>query len=172
MEHIGQCKDERKSKVGRGKDVICAVLGACFSHAPKECKDTLVSKQILDLNYTVLKSENEVLKSSLAFERETGEKLGIQVDQLVIQNNHLKTEVGHLETEADTLKLCLLQLNTEKRVLEKQDSVLDRWLQKVVGWTLILVTFAVLVMMLKLQGPVILTNLVSSDTSQTEAGTD
>lgn len=80
----------------------------------------------------MLKSENEILKSSIAFERETGEKLGIQVDQLVIQNNHLKTEVGHLETEVDTLKLCLLQLNTKKQVLEKQVFVLDRWLQKVV----------------------------------------
>lgn len=87
-----------------GKDVVCAVLEACFSHTLKESKNTLVSKPILDLEYTVLKSENEVLKSSLAFEGETGEKLGIQVDQLVIQNNHLKTEVGHLKTMVDHLK--------------------------------------------------------------------
>lgn len=104
MGHIEQCKDEQKSKVVRGKDVLCAVLGACFSHALKESKGTLVSKPILDPDYTVLKSENEVLKLSLAFERETGAKLGIQVDQLVIQNNHLKTEAGHHKTEVDHLK--------------------------------------------------------------------
>lgn len=49
MEHIEQCKNLQKSKVERGKDVICAVLVACFSHASKESKDTLVTKPILDL---------------------------------------------------------------------------------------------------------------------------
>lgn len=60
VECIEQCKDEQKSKVERGKDVICAVLAACFSCALKESKDTLVSKPVSDLEYTVLKSENEV----------------------------------------------------------------------------------------------------------------
>lgn len=81
----------------------------------------------------MLKSENEVLRSSLAFERETGEKLGIQVDQLVIQNNHLQTEVGHLKTEVDHLKTEVDHLETlfaaaqhrEKQALEKQAPVLD-----------------------------------------------
>lgn len=49
MEHIEQFKDEQKSKVERGKDLICAVLVTCFSHASKESKDTLVTKPILDL---------------------------------------------------------------------------------------------------------------------------
>lgn len=97
----------------------------------------------------MLKSENEVLKSSLAFERETGEKLGIQVDQLVIQNNHLQTEVGHLKTEVDHLKTEVDHLKTEvghletlfaaaqhreKHALEKQTPVLDRLLQKLVHY--------------------------------------
>lgn len=74
----------------------------------------------------MLKSENEVLRSSLAFERETGEKLGIQVDQLVIQNNHLQTEVGHLKTEVDHLKtLFAAAQHREKQALEKQAPVLD-----------------------------------------------
>lgn len=60
---------------GRIKSAICALLGACLSCAQQEAKDSLVSEQISYIEHTVLKSEIEVLKSSLAFERETGEKL-------------------------------------------------------------------------------------------------
>lgn len=140
VKHIEQCKAEQNSKVGKGNDAICSVLGACFSHAPKISKDTRVSRQIWDVEYTVLKSEKEVLKSSLAFERETGEKLRIQIDQLVIQNNrlktevdHLKTKVGHLKTEVDHLRTLLAAAERrEKQLLEKEAPVSDRWLHKLV----------------------------------------
>lgn len=82
----------------RAQNFWNTVLRACLSCAQKEAKDVPAPKRIADVEYLTLKSENEVLKSSLNSERETGKNLGIRVDELITENNHLKTEVDRLKT--------------------------------------------------------------------------
>ncbi|XP_068510595.1 uncharacterized protein [Anas acuta] len=103
VEHIEQCQASRKIGQRKGKGAICAVLGACLSCAQQEAKETPAPKLISDAEHTALKSEIEVFKSSLAFERETGKTLGIRVDKLLDENNKLSIENDKLVTENDKL---------------------------------------------------------------------
>uniref|UniRef100_A0A8B9BR63 Uncharacterized protein n=1 Tax=Anser brachyrhynchus TaxID=132585 RepID=A0A8B9BR63_9AVES len=97
VESIKQCQAAQKIRVGKVKGAICAVLGNCLSSAQQGAKETPAPKLISDVEYTALKSENEALKSSLAFEREMGKTLGISVDKLLNENNKLLNENSHLK---------------------------------------------------------------------------
>ncbi|PKU33777.1 hypothetical protein llap_15919 [Limosa lapponica baueri] len=79
-------------------------LGACLSCAQQEAKDAPAPNRISAVEYATLKSENEVLKSSLAFERETREKLGTRVDQLLNENGPLKQLLGKVNRRLDTMQ--------------------------------------------------------------------
>lgn len=59
---------------------LCGFRSLFILCSQQEAKEAPAPKQIPDIEYTALKSKNEVLKSSLAFEKETGEKLS---DKLV-----------------------------------------------------------------------------------------
>lgn len=107
VEHIEQCQASRKIGQRKGKGAICAVLGACLSCARQKAKETPAPKLISDAEHTALKSENEILKSSLAFERETGKTLGIRVDKLLDENDKLVSENDKLVHENNHLKQLL-----------------------------------------------------------------
>lgn len=100
MEKLLQEQKCTPSQAGneRAQNFWNAILRACLSRAQKEAKDVPAPKRIADVEYLTLKSENEVLKSSLNSEKETGIKLGIRVNELTTENNHLKTEVDRLKT--------------------------------------------------------------------------
>lgn len=53
---------------------MCAVLGACVSCAQKAISSFQAPAGVRDEKFGVLKSENEVLKASSAFEKETSSK--------------------------------------------------------------------------------------------------
>ncbi|XP_068523429.1 uncharacterized protein [Anas acuta] len=74
-----------------------------LSFAQQEARKTSAPKLISDVDYTALKSEIEMLKSSLGFERETGKTLGIRVDQLLNENDELLNENNKLVAENDKL---------------------------------------------------------------------
>ncbi|XP_040434397.1 uncharacterized protein LOC121080446 [Falco naumanni] len=76
IERIEQCQALQKLQMG--KVVICVVLGACLSCAQKEAKEAPAPTLVSAVEHAALKSENEVLKSPLAFQKETGEKLETQ----------------------------------------------------------------------------------------------
>lgn len=76
----------------------------------KENQSVLSPSKIPDLEYTALKSKNEVLKTLLTFEREYLEKLGTLVDLLMTETQNLKP---------GNLKRCCLQLKTEKNSCRK-----------------------------------------------------
>lgn len=93
VECIENCQGEQKFKVGKG--VIFAVLRACLSCAQREVKDSPApSKQIADVEYSTLRSENETLKASLVFERESGKILRAQLDLLTNKNKTLTSVIG------------------------------------------------------------------------------
>uniref|UniRef100_A0A8B9VGG3 Uncharacterized protein n=1 Tax=Anas zonorhyncha TaxID=75864 RepID=A0A8B9VGG3_9AVES len=92
VESIKQCQAAQKIGVGKCKGVVCEVSGAGLSSAQQGAKETPAPKLISDVEYMALKSENEVLKSSLASEREMGKTLGITVDKLLNENNKLLNE--------------------------------------------------------------------------------
>lgn len=62
VELIEQCQAVQKLRAGKGKGVICAVLGAYLSCAQQEAKEAPAPSQISAIEYATLKSENEVLK--------------------------------------------------------------------------------------------------------------
>lgn len=68
-ERIEQRRIEQQVKEGKGKGIICAVLGACLSCAQKEFKESPPPARIAHVEYPALKSENKVLETSLAFEK-------------------------------------------------------------------------------------------------------
>ena len=123
VEHIEQCQASRKIGQRKGKGAICAVLGACLSCARQKAKETPAPKLISDAEHTALKSENEILKSSLAFERETGKTLGIRVDKLLDENNKLSIENDKLVTENDKL---VSENNHLKQMLERVSHLLNK----------------------------------------------
>lgn len=81
-EQIEQCRSEQQVKEGKGKGIICAMRGACLSCAQKEFKESPPPARIAHVEQPVLKSENKVLKTSLAFEKENREKLGTDYREL------------------------------------------------------------------------------------------
>lgn len=89
VEHIGECRASLKLRAGKGKGVICAVLGACLSCAQQEAKQAPAPIPVSAAEYTAMKSENEVLKSSLASQKETGEKLTTHIDKLMSETEKL-----------------------------------------------------------------------------------
>ncbi|KAJ7416259.1 hypothetical protein WISP_72537 [Willisornis vidua] len=101
---------------------------ACLSCAQDEAKNSLASEQISDVEYTVSKLENEVLKSSLAFGSNLGEKLEFQVDKLVAENELLKAEVVQIKI------LLAAEKCKKKQLLEKQLPALIRQLPKSVSY--------------------------------------
>ncbi|XP_071897749.1 uncharacterized protein [Anas platyrhynchos] len=123
VEHIEQCQASRKIGQRKGKGAICAVLGACLSCARQKAKETPAPKLISDAEHTALKSENEILKSSLAFEREMGKTLGIRVDKLLDENNKLSIENDKLVTENDKL---VSENNHLKQMLERVSHLLNK----------------------------------------------
>ena len=92
VERIKQCLSEQKIKNTKGKKFICAVLGACLSCAQKEINESLLPEKVADVEYAALKSENEVLNTSLTFEKESRKKLETQI-------NTLKGEIGYLKSQ-------------------------------------------------------------------------
>uniref|UniRef100_A0A493T1I5 Uncharacterized protein n=1 Tax=Anas platyrhynchos platyrhynchos TaxID=8840 RepID=A0A493T1I5_ANAPP len=113
----------RKIGQRKGKGAICAVLEACLSCARQKAKETPAPKLISDAEHTALKSENEILKSSLAFERETGKTLGIRVDKLLDENNKLSIENDKLVSENDKL---VSENNHLKQMLERVSHLLNK----------------------------------------------
>uniref|UniRef100_A0A493TWN7 Uncharacterized protein n=1 Tax=Anas platyrhynchos platyrhynchos TaxID=8840 RepID=A0A493TWN7_ANAPP len=107
VERIEQCQASRKIGQRKGKGAICAVLGACLSCARQKAKEPPAPKLISDAEHTALKSEIDVLNSSLAFEREMGKTLGIRVDKLLDENDKLVSENDKLVHENNHLKQLL-----------------------------------------------------------------
>ncbi|KAK4819789.1 hypothetical protein QYF61_011389 [Mycteria americana] len=103
IELIEQCQAAQRFGVKKGKGMVCVVLGACLSCAQQEAKKTPAPQLISNVEYSALESENGVLKSSLAFERETGKTLTTRVDKLVSENDKLVSESGKLVSENDKL---------------------------------------------------------------------
>ncbi|GAB0206095.1 hypothetical protein GRJ2_003075100 [Grus japonensis] len=130
VERIELSRIEQKIKEGKGKGIVCAVLGACLSCAQKEIKTSPSPEQTADVEYASLKSENEVLKTSLTFEREENEKLktsltlekenndkfGTQVDSLMSDNQNLNTEIKEIK---------LLVGSFERREKQLQERLLN-----------------------------------------------
>ncbi|NXO54347.1 POL5 protein, partial [Aramus guarauna] len=130
VERIELSRIEQKIKEGKGKGIVCAVLGACLSCAQKEIKTSPSPEQTADAEYASLKSENEVLKTSLTFEREENEKLktsltlekenndkfGTQVDSLMSDNQNLNTEIKEIK---------LLVGSFERREKQLQEKLLN-----------------------------------------------
>uniref|UniRef100_A0A8B9T8H1 Uncharacterized protein n=1 Tax=Anas platyrhynchos TaxID=8839 RepID=A0A8B9T8H1_ANAPL len=123
VEHIEPCQASRKIGQRKGKGAIYAVLGDCLSCARQKAKETPAPKLISDAEHTALKSENEILKSSLAFERETGKTLGIRMDKLLDENNKLSIENDKLVTENDKL---VSENNHLKQMLERVSHLLNK----------------------------------------------
>lgn len=123
VEHIEPCQASQKIGQRKGKGAIYAVLGDCLSCARQKAKETPAPKLISDAEHTALKSENEILKSSLAFERETGKTLGIRVDKLLDENNKLSIENDKLVTENDKL---VSENNHLKQMLERVSHLLNK----------------------------------------------
>uniref|UniRef100_A0A8B9J1F9 Uncharacterized protein n=1 Tax=Amazona collaria TaxID=241587 RepID=A0A8B9J1F9_9PSIT len=73
VERIEQCRALHKLKVGKGKNVMCAVLGACLSCAQEEAKN---AGETLKTHNNKLQSENRALRS--------------QIDRLTGHNYQLK----------------------------------------------------------------------------------
>ncbi|XP_068521596.1 uncharacterized protein [Anas acuta] len=131
VERIELCQASRKIGQRKGKSAICAVLGACLSCAQQETKETPAPKLISDAEHTALKSEIEVFKSSLAFERETGKTLGIRVDKLLDENNKLSIENDKLVTENDKLVTENDKLVSENDKLVHENNHLKQLLERV-----------------------------------------
>jgi len=91
--------------------VIFAVLGTCLSCAQKEAKEAPAPTLVSAVEHAVLKSENEVLKSALAFQKETGEKLETQVSKLTSVNEKLENQVDELLGENQQLRMLLEKVN-------------------------------------------------------------
>ena len=104
VERIEERRVSQKLRAGKGKGVICAVLGACLSCAQQEARETPAPNLISAVEYATLKSENEVLKSSLALQKETGERLRTQVDKLVSENECLGNRNAQLGVKIANLK--------------------------------------------------------------------
>ncbi|GAB0210355.1 hypothetical protein GRJ2_003501300 [Grus japonensis] len=120
IEWIEQRRSEQKIKKGKGKGIVCAVLGACLSCAQREIKESPPPERIADVEYASLKSENEVLKTSLTFEKEKGDKLGTRVDALMIESQSLKTENRELKM------LLASAERREKQLQEKLNLLLNQ----------------------------------------------
>ncbi|GAB0209414.1 insertion element IS476 uncharacterized 39.2 kDa protein-like [Grus japonensis] len=95
-------------------------------HAPasrkieREIRESPPPERIADVEYASLKSENEVWKASLTFEKEKGEKLGTRVDALMIESQSLKTENREL-------KMLLASVERrEKQLQEKLNLLLNQ----------------------------------------------
>lgn len=52
VERIEQCQALQKIRVGKAKNVICAVLGACLSCAQEEAKNAPAPNLISAVEYT------------------------------------------------------------------------------------------------------------------------
>lgn len=65
-----QAGNEWAQKFWKGKAIFCAVLEAHLPCTQKEIKDSLLPSNISYIEHAALKSENGILKSLLAFERE------------------------------------------------------------------------------------------------------
>lgn len=121
VERIEECRVSQKLRAGKGKGVICAVLGACLSCAQQEARETPAPNLISAVEYATLKSENEVLKSSLALQKETGEKLRTHVDKLVSENECLGNQNAQLKIllERVTGLLDKMQPSTQVQQIRK-----------------------------------------------------
>lgn len=71
VEWIVKYRSEQNVKIGKGTRVICAVLGACLSNVQKEIRKPPLLEQNAYVDYTALKSENEILKSSVSSGRQS-----------------------------------------------------------------------------------------------------
>lgn len=81
-EQIQQCRCEQHVKEGKSQGIICAMLGAYLSCAQKKFKESPPPARIAHVEHPVLKSENKMLKTSPAFEKENQEKLGTDYREL------------------------------------------------------------------------------------------
>lgn len=110
-ERIEQCKSQQKVKKGKG--VICAVLGACLLCAQKEIKRSPPPEKTADVRYASLKSGNEELKSSLAFEKQRWGNMERKMCRCPLsKNEQLKkllaaTEKREEQLQEKVYKLCV-----------------------------------------------------------------
>jgi len=130
VECVKQCQVSQKLRTGKGRGVICAVLGACVSCAQKEAKEAPAPALVSAVEHAALKSENEVLISALAFQKETGEKLETQVSKLTSENEKLENQVDELLGENRDLEYRNARLRGEaqhfRMLLEKMNGLLDK----------------------------------------------
>ncbi|KAM9510009.1 uncharacterized protein ACIB01_019668 isoform 1-T2 [Guaruba guarouba] len=133
VECIEQCRALHKLKAGKGKNVMCAVLGACLSCAQEEAKNAPDPNLISDVEYAALKSENEVLKSSLTFHKETGEKLEACNNKLESENKNLEAQNVRLVSRVDQLRGENKALVTQVDQLVDQNYQLKLLVEKVNG---------------------------------------
>jgi len=130
VECVKQCQVSQKLQAGKGKGVICAVLGACLSCAQKEAKEAPAPTLVSAIEHAALKSANEVPKSALAFQKETGEKLETQVSKLTSENEKLENQVDELLGENRNLEYQNARLRGEaqqlRMLLEKMNGLLDK----------------------------------------------
>jgi len=83
---------------------MSTVLGASLSCAQKEAKEAPAPTLVSAVEHADLKSENQVIKSALAFQKETGEKLETQVSKLTSQ-------VDEFLGENQQLRMLLEKMN-------------------------------------------------------------
>lgn len=112
-------------KEGKGKGIICAILGACFSCAQGETKDPFASKRISEREHTAVKSETEVFKSSLCWR-----------SRRKIWNASWWIEYDHLKTEGEQFEALLAAVEHREKLVEKLPPVSDTvWLCMSVHYT-------------------------------------
>lgn len=100
IEQVRKCwKDEKKwqsrFKIAKDKGFFDAYL----FYSQRKIKESPPPGRILE--YAALKSQNEVLKTSLTFEKEKQKKLGTEVDNLMIEIPNWKTDYMELKNAID-----------------------------------------------------------------------
>lgn len=105
IELIEECRNEEKfwKGKGKGKGIVNVVLGACLPCEEKEVKESPPPERIADVEYAALKSENEGLKTSLAFENEKQEKLGTENRELKMLLASAERREKQLQEKLDLL---------------------------------------------------------------------
>lgn len=123
--HLNTEKVKENSCAFRSLELL-ELLSSC---APGKLSIPLLPKGFLNWNILLWNQKIEGFKSSLAFDGETGKKLGIQADKFRISNYCLTTE-------AEQLKTLIAAMEHREKVMEKLAPVSDTlWLSKSVHYT-------------------------------------
>uniref|UniRef100_A0A8B9NYL3 Uncharacterized protein n=1 Tax=Apteryx owenii TaxID=8824 RepID=A0A8B9NYL3_APTOW len=73
VERIEQCRSQQKIKKGKGKGIICAVLGACLSCAQKEYKESSPPEKVAEVAYAALRSANETWDGDIWYDNDNND---------------------------------------------------------------------------------------------------